>query len=181
MKGIIVYETKYGATRQYAEWLGEDLKLPLAIAKEVPANRLQSFDFVLIGTPVYMGKLRIKNWLKKGVKSLAGKKLVLFIVNDTSPDEQLKREKFIVSSVPPELRHLAGIYFLAGRLRHKDLTWLDRLLLKVGERTLTPEKRKAIHHDLDEVKRENIQPLVKAVQSFITANITRVVMGSLPK
>lgn len=166
MKGIIVYESKYGATKQYAEWLAEELKLPLAVPKEIPANRLREFDVVLIGTPVYMEKLRIKKWLRKEVKILADKKLFFFIVNATSPDEQHKREKFITSSVPPELRHSSGIFFLPGRLRRKALTWMDKLFLKIGERSLSPEQRKAIQQDVDEVKREHLEPIINAVQVF---------------
>ena len=166
MKGIIVYESKYGATKQYAEWLAEELKLPIAVAKAVPANRLQEFDLVLVGTPVYMEKLRIKKWLRKEVKILADTKLFFFIVNATSPDEEQKREKFITSSVPAELRHPSAVYFLPGRLRRHALTWMDKLFLKMGERRLTPEQRKAIQHDVDEVKREHLDPIIKAVQDF---------------
>ena len=28
MKGIIIYKSKYGATKQYADWLGELLHIP---------------------------------------------------------------------------------------------------------------------------------------------------------
>ena len=30
MKGIIIYKGKYGATRQYADWLGKELNLQIA-------------------------------------------------------------------------------------------------------------------------------------------------------
>ena len=67
-KGAVVYESKYGATRQYAEWLGEELKLPVIRAAEITANQINGYDFLLIGTPVYTGKFRLRNWIRKNVK-----------------------------------------------------------------------------------------------------------------
>jgi len=166
MNGILVYDSKYGSTRQYAEWLAESLQLPITSCAKLPAYRLKDFDFLIIGTPVYMERLRIKQWLRKVVKSLAGKKLCLFIVNATSPDEHLKREKFVANSLPAELRHASSVYFLPGRLRHKSLTWMDKLFLRIGARTLTPEQRKSIKEDVNEVKRENLELLIKTVQTF---------------
>ena len=32
MKGIIIYKGKYGATAQYAQWLGEELNFPVHVS-----------------------------------------------------------------------------------------------------------------------------------------------------
>lgn len=166
-RGVVVYESKYGATRQYAEWLGDKLKLPVIMGAEIKADQLNSCDFLLIGTPVYTGKFRIKNWMKKNVKILINKKLFLFIVNATAPGEQAKRNQFIQDNVPAEIRQYSEVYFLPGRLIHKNLTFFDRLMLKMAEKTIKdPEKRKAIQSDLDGIKKDNLVPLIKAVNDF---------------
>lgn len=43
-RGVVVYESKYGATRQYAEWLGDKLKLPVIMGAEIKADQLNSCE-----------------------------------------------------------------------------------------------------------------------------------------
>jgi len=167
MKGIIIYKGKYGATRQYAEWIGNTLKLPVMLPEEITKEQIDNNDYLVIGTSVYFGKFKIGGWLNENAKLLYNKKLFFFIVNATAPGEQAKRSKFIQDNISGELRQKSEIYFLPGRLIHKDLDWKDKLIINMrGAMLKDPAKKKAIKADLDEVKKENIAPIVKAVNAF---------------
>jgi menaquinone-dependent protoporphyrinogen IX oxidase len=166
-RGLIVYESKYGAAQQYAEWVGAALSLPITMPGKLSPAQLQELDYVVIGTPVYNGLFRIKNWLKQQVNVLNGKKLFFFIVNASAPAEQAKRDQFVLNSIPPELRQNASFYFLPGRLIHNKLNFFDGLMLSIAARLMKdPEKRKAIQADINGVKKENIIPLFTAVKAF---------------
>jgi menaquinone-dependent protoporphyrinogen IX oxidase len=67
MKGVIIYKSKYGSTRQYARWLSDELKLPARQPHEISSDFFANCDFIIIGSGVYIGKLLIKNWLRKHV------------------------------------------------------------------------------------------------------------------
>ena len=54
MKGIVIYKGKYGATKQYAKWIGGELGLPVEDSKDIMENELSYFDFLLIGSGVYI-------------------------------------------------------------------------------------------------------------------------------
>ena len=45
-KGIIIYQSKYGATRKYAEWLKEATGFDLAETKKADADMLSGCDTV---------------------------------------------------------------------------------------------------------------------------------------
>ena len=60
MKGIVVYKGKYGATRQYAEWLGAEFALPVQPAETLTREKLFLFDYIVIGSSVYVGKLLMR-------------------------------------------------------------------------------------------------------------------------
>lgn len=85
MKGIIIYKGKYNATRQYAQWLADSLNLPMEIADNIGEEDLWRYDYFVLGSPVYTGKMLIKKWLKTNVRSLQGKKIFLFVVSGTPP------------------------------------------------------------------------------------------------
>lgn len=170
MKGIIIYKGKYGATAQYANWLGEELNFPVVFADDITPKDLQVYDLIIIGTSVYIGKLQISQWLKENQLLLKSKQLFLFLVTGTPPDEKEKLEAYIRSGVPAELMVNCIHFFLPGRLMIKKLSWKDRFMLKMGARlTKDPVVRKNMLSDYDRVKRENIIAPVNEIKKYCTA------------
>src|SRR5215217_4400468 len=107
MEGMIIYRGKYGATKQYAAWLSEDLNLPFLSAEKVTEEEIRSADLLLIGTSVYFGKFKIRNWLIKNIESIRNKELFLYVVNANAQEDQELRSKFIYDNVPMEImQHL---------------------------------------------------------------------------
>lgn len=168
MKGIIIYKGKYGSTKQYAEWLGEELDLPVAPATEISGEQLTPYDFLILGTSVYIGKLQITKWLKKNLLFIKSKKIFLFQVAGTPPGEKEKRQAYNLSCMPGELVSQCEFYFLTGRMIRSKLSWMDRFMLKMGSRLAKdPEDRKTMLTDYDDVKKENILAIVTAVRKFL--------------
>jgi menaquinone-dependent protoporphyrinogen IX oxidase len=171
MKGLVVYRGKYGATQQYAQWLGEELNLPVAASDKIDGNGLSNYDFLVIGSSVYIGKLQISKWLKANLASLKGKKIFFFQVAATPPDQKEKLETYMRSGVPEEIRNQGEIYFYPGKMIFKQLSWKDRFLLKMGARlTKDPAEKKGMLTDFNQVKKENIRNLVNAVREFSSTN-----------
>jgi menaquinone-dependent protoporphyrinogen IX oxidase len=75
MNGVIIYQGKYGATQQYAEWLGTELHLTVISSNKINGEALDKFQYLLIGTSVYIGRLQIEKWMKKNLLFLIGKKI----------------------------------------------------------------------------------------------------------
>ena len=164
MKGIIIYKGKYGATQQYAEWLSEELHLPVLKPENLTASNLPLYDIVIIGSSVYEGNLLMKNWLKKYVEILQSKKVFLFIVCATPPTENEKLQTIAKNNIPAMLNHCA-VYFLHGRMILKQLSWIDRFMMKMGARLQKdPQVKKEMLQDFDAVKKENITALVNAAK-----------------
>lgn len=167
MKGIIIYKGKYGATHQYAHSLGSMLHIPAIDSDNVQGNDLDGFDYVIIGSSVYIGKLLIRDWLKRNLASIRSKKIFIFTVSGTPPDEKQKLEKIARENIPEEIRNRSEIYFLHGRMIRKNLSWTDRILLKIGSMfTKDPDEKKGMLADFDAVKTDNIVPLANAVSVY---------------
>lgn len=168
MKSVILYKGKYGATRQYAEWLGAELDLPVMTPENLPERDLKMNDLVIIGSSVYAGRLLIGSWLKKNAGILKNKKLLLFVVcGNGSPKE---REKIIKQNIPDGFLDPDNIFFLPGRLVQSKLSWKDRLLLRIGAMMVkNPESRKAMLQDRDNVQKENIGALISKSASLLAS------------
>jgi len=168
MKGIIIYKGKYGATQQYAAWLGKELQLPAITAEEVNSTEWSVYDFVILAGSVYMGKWLLSYWLKEKQRILKNKKLFLFIVCATPSSQKEKQESLIKANVPDNLPNRPEIFFLPGRLVINKLSWKDKLILKMGARLeKDPAKRAAMRQDVDGVSKEMLVAGINSIRRFI--------------
>ena len=168
MKGLVIYKGKYGATKQYAMWIGQELQLPVASADRFHIDELPKYDFFILGSSVYIGKLEIKDWLKKNFNVLQNKKIFFFQVA-ASPVEQIeKREGYNKASLPPSILKNIEFYYLPGRMIMRNLSGWDRFMLKMGAKlTKDPVEKKAMLTDFDHVKKEKVIPIMEGVRTFI--------------
>ncbi len=168
MKGIVIYKGKYGATEQYAKWLGQMLSLPVVAGDDINDNQIKEYDFLLIGSSVYIGKLQIRKWLKHNISFISNKKVFFFQVAATPPEEKEKRQAYNQVSIPEELRNKFEFYFLPGRLSMQKLSWVDRFMLKMGARlTKDPKAKKGMLTDYDEVTKDKIFGICAAVKKYL--------------
>ena len=167
MKGVIISQGKYGATQQYSTWLAEGLQLPQVIPGNIDAAALATYDYVVVGSSIYVGKLVLHNWLKKHADLLQAKKVFLFIVCATPPSEVEKLQVIRQQNVPLVLLNQCVVHFLHGRIIKKQLSWKDNFMLRLGAMLQKdPEAKKKMLQDFDDVRRENIIPLVKDIMLY---------------
>ena len=181
MEGVVIYKSKYGATEQYARWIGSALMLPVIEAGEIVNSELPKYDFVILGSSVYIGKLFIKKWLKKNLPTLLNKKVFLFVVSGTSPDQKAKLDGYLAGSLPREAINRTDIHFLPGRLEIKKLSWFDRFMVKMGARlSKYADVKGQMTTGYDRVNQQNIIDLVKAVTKFQKKDQKRVSVFNAP-
>ena len=164
MKGLILYQGKYGATLQYAEWLAEALQLPVRTAEQVTETALAEADYLLMGTSVYLGKFTLRDWLQKHAASLGGKKLFLFVVSGL-PADAPKQAEYLSENIPAAILPQLAVHYLPGRLRYPKLSWTDKLLCRIGGLLNRDEQVKAsFRTEYNGVKKEHLRLLLEAVK-----------------
>jgi len=164
MKGIVIYKGKYGATRQYAEWLGLALGFPVLQAGQEAKEQIVNASHILIGSSIYIGKLQMREWLKENQLLLADKKVFLFMVAGTPPGEKEKLEGYFKANVPLDMHDKIRCYFLPGKLAFKKLSLIDKLLLKMGSMLAKQSGETISTADYNEVRRENIAAMIDDVE-----------------
>src|SRR5436190_16299651 len=171
MKGLVIYKGKYGATKQYAIWIGQELQLTVASADRFPLDELTRYDYIILGSSVYIGKLEIKDWLKKNFLVLRNKKLFLFQVAGSPAEQTEKRESYNKASLSSTILKKIQFYYLPGRMIMRNLSGWHRFMLNMGAKlTKDPIEKKTMLTDFDHVKKENIFPIIEAVRTFTEIN-----------
>ncbi len=128
-KGIILYQSKYGATKKYAEWLKQEKNYAIAETKKAEISYLQSFDTIVLGGGVYASGIAGLQFLKKNISSLSGRKIAVFAVGASPYDEraiqQIKELHFkgVLHDVP--------LFYCRGAWDEDRMTFGDRMLCKM--------------------------------------------------
>ena len=166
MKGVVIYKGRYGATAQYASWIGNILQLPVYENDELNNVRLNEFDYVIAGTSVYVGKLLLANWINSHEKILSSKKLFLFVVCATPSAEVAELNNLIEKNISPGLQKTMKVFFLRGRMIKSKLSVIDRVVLHMGAwlQKDQSEKEKMLT-DFDDVRQENLATMLNAIRT----------------
>ncbi|HPO49584.1 MAG TPA: flavodoxin domain-containing protein, partial [Spirochaetota bacterium] len=134
MKGIIIYSSQYGSTKQYAQWLGEDLKLETVSYKDIKVKELEKYDFLILGSSIAAYKLTLSAWIIKNWEKLNTKKLFLFTVSGANPNDK-KIGDFLDNSFSKDIQNKMEIFSLHGRMIFKKLPFMIQIVMKMVKNT----------------------------------------------
>lgn len=172
MKTLIIYSSKTGFTRRYAQWLRDDLDCDCVPFSERHSADLSGYDAVAFGAGCYVGKIRRLAWFKRQMPELSGKKLAVFFTGAMEPAptdiRRLEQENF----TPGELSRVRTFY-LQGGLNYAGMSPVDRALMALFRRMLragadSPDKKvmlQNVSQSFDKTQRENLRPLEEFLKS----------------
>ncbi len=134
---MVVYSSKYGATKKAAELLREQLlkdgaeRVELINLKTERPQDLSGFDTVAVGSSVYIGSInkKVKRFLEENKGELLRKKLGLFLCAGAEKQEDL--EKIMSDNFNLELRSAALVTGYFGHAYYVDRMGLfDKMIIK---------------------------------------------------
>ena len=67
MSGIILYKSKYGATRKYAEWLSERTGFSYIETDKSDIGVISGYDVIILGGGIYASGIAGLSFLKKNI------------------------------------------------------------------------------------------------------------------
>jgi len=173
MRTLVVYTSKYGSTKEYAEWIAEELGCKAVSAASVTEGDLASSDTVICGGYLHMGKIIGADFLEKNWDVLQPKTVLFFSVARAAQHVP-ERTTWYEDSVPSFIRINVPHFPLQGRALNLDL--VDRLLVSVPRTMLQlrywmmrdPNDLAAIEgfKPFDGVQREALRPLLAHVHTL---------------
>jgi flavodoxin len=130
---LIIYKSKYGSTKEYAEWIASETKADIVPLKEITWDNLEKYKKVVFGTYLHIGTLvGIEEILKKW-SYLEKKRFVLFSVSAAKPGNPTIEDAY-VKGVPASIRAKTKFFQLRGRMIKLDL--IDSIAVSVPKTML---------------------------------------------
>lgn len=134
MSGIILYASKYGSAKKYAEWLSEVTGFECTEAKKADIKDVSGYDTIVLCGGIYATGIAGLSYFKKNIGKLGGKKLAVFCCG-ASPFDPEALEAVRAFNMKDAL---AGIPVFYGRG-----SW-DMEAMSFKDRTLCNMLRKAV-------------------------------------
>lgn len=129
MKGIILYKSKYGATRKYAEWLSQETGFETREISRVRVEDVKEYDLIVLGGGIYASGVAGLDFLKKNIDQLEDKKVIVFC-DGASPYEEKAFEEIRKHNMKGKLKDIP-FYYCRGVWDMEAMNFVDRNLCKM--------------------------------------------------
>jgi menaquinone-dependent protoporphyrinogen IX oxidase len=165
---LIAYQSKYGSTKQYAEWIQKESNGDLVNIENEDKLDLTRYDILIIGSSVRVGNIVIAPFIEDHWSVMKDKKIILFTTSGTPPQHP-KIQSIYEKSLPEEIRKEIKYFPLHGRIARENLTLWDKFLIAIGKIMEQDETlKKDMGKDFDGVQRENLLPLHEYLEDVKT-------------
>ena len=141
MNAIVIYKTKYGSTKTYAEWIANELDCKVADAKEIKIDDLQSYDTIIYGGGLYAEVISGVSLITKNIDKLIGKKLIVFATGITPMDCREYYDKMVwEKNFKPEVQDKIKMFYYPGKMIMSELSLVHRTALKTLKKIMSAKK-----------------------------------------
>ena len=141
MNAIVIYKSKYGSTKAYAEWIGEALSCPVSDAKSVKPADLSKYDCLIYGGGLYAEVIAGVTLITKNLEALSGKKIAIFTTGITPMEyreyyDKLVLEKNFKTGVPENIK----IFNYPGKMILDELSLPHKTAIKALKKLMTKKE-----------------------------------------
>lgn len=171
-KILVVYKSKTGYTKKYAQWLSQELSCDIKENSKLTLKDLTPYDTIIYGGGLYAVGINGLSLIKKNFDSLKDKKLIVFAVGATPPREK-DLQKVWEANLTEEQRSSIHTFYCRGGFDFSKLSTGNKLLMNMMKKKLQSMKNpdedalgmlEAFDKPVDFTDKNNLLPLLALVR-----------------
>ncbi len=132
--GLVIYKSKYGATKKYAEWLSEELEYDIFDLSNVEIKQVLKYQNILLCGGIYASGINGLTFFKKHFEVLRNKNIAIFCVGASPYDEKLF-EEIKMRNLKVEMQNIP-IYYGRGAWDERKMKFFDRTLCNILQKAV---------------------------------------------
>lgn len=157
MKTVIYYATRYGATKQYVDWLAAEAGADVFKFTDFSKSDLNNYDTIIVASGTYAGRMPLTKFLKQHWNEMKGKKVGIMAIGGIDADNLWSKISY---------------WLVPGRIRRRAMFY-HKLPGAVGdENAPEPESMKEAREfkptDFSRVKKEELKPVLDGLKKATT-------------
>lgn len=170
MKTVVVYRSKTGTAKKYADWIAYELSADILDEISARKSMLSKYDAVIFGGCVHMGRILGAGLIKRNLGMLAGKRVAVFAVGAAEATEETVN-RVRDANFSREQQKQFRFFYLRGGFDLSKTRGLDRAMLGMMQKMLQRKKKENLTPDEadmlaafsvpeEHVRRENVAQIV---------------------
>ena len=141
MKPIVIYKSKYGSTKAYAQWIAEELSCEAIENKGLKAEDLSDYDTIIYGGGLYAEVIAGVTLITKNISNLEGKKLVVFTTGITPLDCRDYYDKMVMEkNFKGDTQTKVKVFNFMGKMLVSELSLVHRTALKALKKLMSEKE-----------------------------------------
>lgn len=173
MQTVVIYKSKTGFAKKYAEWIAEELAADIFDVSNVTTNMLTAYDTVIYGGGLYAGGINGVKYITKNFDTLKDKRVVVFATG-VSPSREAVISEVRDKNFTLEQQKQIQFFYLRGGFNFSKLKPFDKVIMLLlkwkikmkSEKELTPDERGMLaSYDklVDFTRKQNIEKIIAYV------------------
>lgn len=138
MKTVVLYVSKYGHSKEYAELISKTLDCDIKAFNEFKKSEVEKYDNIIFGSGVYIGKIKK---MKKALQLFSKKPVILFACGGSpfvaNYIEELKKNNFT-----KEQLEFHQFFYLPGGMDLSKVKGIMKFFMNMGRKMLEKKKDK---------------------------------------
>lgn len=181
---IVIYNSKRGATRQYAEWIAEDLDCRCVALQNCDLHSLEQFELILFGGWLRGSGIVGLDKIKKKVRGIEDRLIVFACgISEYNPANYMQICEINFKGATDMSN--VGLYYCPGAYDPARVQGLDRMLMGIAKKILMSGRtggeaseaaeamRDAIVHGIDRMDRRYADQIVRAARQKLSGEDSR--------
>ncbi len=138
MNAVVIYKSKYGSTKKYAEWIAEELDCSIFDAKDISKDDLMNYDAIIYGGGLYAEIINGASLITKNFDKLRNKKIAVFSTGITPLDCRDYYDKMVIEkNFRPEMRDGIKVFNFMGKMILNELSLPHRTAIKALKKLMS--------------------------------------------
>lgn len=141
MNAIVIYKSKYGSTKAYAQWIAEELSCEAVDVKNVKIDDLKDYDAIVYGGGLYAEVIAGVSFITKNLDKIKGKKLAVYSTGITPLDCRDYYDKLVLEKnfKGDSLSHIKVFNFY-GKMILSELSLPHRTAIKALKKLMSSKE-----------------------------------------
>ena len=141
MNAIVIYKTKYGSTKTYAEWIAQELSCEAVNVKDIKAQDLSKYDVIIYGGGLYAEVINGVSFITKNLDALSDKKIAIYSTGITPLEYPEYYDTYVIEkNFKKGLPENVKIFNFMGKMKMEELTLVHKTALKTLKKIMSSKE-----------------------------------------
>ncbi len=146
-KTVVIYNSKYGSTRQFATWIAEEISADLFSDTDITISDLHKYSTIVFGGSLHAVGIKGIKLITKNFEILKNKKIIIFAVGCSPGRPEALTKVFNHNFGKLSNKDLIHFFYLRGSFNFTNLTASDKLLMNALKAKIKLKKDDEVDED----------------------------------